>query len=116
VSPDQGAGGRPGLTLLTWKPHRTGGSLRGFAACRLPAGLVLSSIMVGQVKDKFWVQLPKRPMIDRDGNTLRDSAGNVRQQTVIEWGSKEHHTGFTERLVGLIRAAHPQDFDAAGDA
>ena len=106
------APGRPTLKLLEFKKVRKG-SLRGFAEVRLPIGLVISDIVVGEANGRQWALLPSKPMIDRDGNLLRDPSGKIRYSPVVEWGSRELQQEFSRCVVALVRSRHPDAFDRA---
>jgi hypothetical protein len=102
---------RPGLQLLTFKLVRKN-SLRGFAEVRLPNQLIISDIVVGEANGRQWALLPSKPMVDRDGNLLRDPDGKIRYSPVVEWGSPALRDEFSKRVVALVRARHPDAFDA----
>ena len=64
---------RPIMRLLDFKPVRKN-SLRGFASIKLPNGLIISDVVVGETGDRQWALLPSKAMIDRDGELMRDGA------------------------------------------
>jgi hypothetical protein len=101
---------RLGLQLLGFKSVRKG-SLRGFAEVRLPNQLIISDILVGEANGRQWALLPSKPMLDRDGNLLRDPAGKPRYSPIVEWSSPALRDEFSKRVVALVRAAHPDAFD-----
>jgi hypothetical protein len=103
---------RPTLRLLSFKAVRKA-TLRGFAAVRLPIGLVITDIPVNQANNgTAWASLPARPMLDRDGNVMRDERdGGIRYGKIIEWGSTELRQAFSERVVALVRAQYPDGLD-----
>jgi hypothetical protein len=99
---------RPSLRLLESKPLRKN-TLRGFATIRLPNGLVIRDIVIGQVSDgRAWATLPSKPMINDDGVALRDDAGKIRYRPVNEWPTRELQDEFSKRVIALVREAHPQ--------
>lgn len=103
---------RPPLRLLTFKAVRKG-TLRGFASVKLPIGLVINDIPVNQAGNgKAWAMLPGKPMVDRDGNLVRDDRGHLRYSPVVEWGTSELRETFSQRVVGLVRAEYPEALDA----
>jgi hypothetical protein len=102
---------RPGLQLLGFKSVRRNG-LRGFAEVRLPNGLIINDVVVGMANGRQWALLPSKPMVDRDGNLLREESGKIRYSAILEWGSRELQQEFSKRIVALVRAQHPDAFDA----
>jgi hypothetical protein len=101
----------PGLQLLTFKPVRRN-SLRGFCGIRLPSQLIVNDIVVGEANGRQWALLPSKPMVDRDGNLLREDSGKIRYAPVVEWSSPALRDEFSKRVVALVRARYPDAFDA----
>jgi hypothetical protein len=101
---------RPGLQLLDFKRARKG-TRRGFAVVRLPIGLELRDIIIGESHGKIWALLPSKAMLDRDGQVMRDAGGKPRYAPVIEWSSAELRDGFSRRVADLVHQAHPDAFD-----
>jgi hypothetical protein len=95
------------MTLRSWKPMRRG-SLIGFAAISLPVGLEIDDIPVLITNGKAWAALPGRPVITHDGRVakLRGSSKN-QYVTFLRWRDRALSTAFSERVVELVRRAHP---------
>jgi hypothetical protein len=102
--------GRPSLRLLGFRAVRKN-SLRGFASIRLPNGLVVNDVTIGEASGKRWARLPSKPMVDRDGQLMRDAGGKIRYAPVIEWGTPELRDEFSRRVADLVRRVHPGAFD-----
>jgi hypothetical protein len=88
------------------------GTLRGFAAVKLPNGLVVNDVVLGESDGRQWAFLPSKAMLDRDGNLLRDPGGRPRYVPVVEWADAALRQEFSRRVVALVCAAHPDFFDA----
>jgi hypothetical protein len=102
------------MQLLDFKPLRKG-TLRGFAKIRLPNSLLVDDIVLGESAGELWALFPGMPMLDRDGNTLRNERGKVRYRPVMKWESHATQREFSKRVADLVRAQHPEAFDDAGD-
>jgi hypothetical protein len=100
----------PTLRLLDFKPVRKK-SLRGFASVKLPNGLVINDIVVGEANGRQWALLPSKPLLDRDGNLVRDTGGKIRYSSVVEWDLAELRQEFSRRVVSLVHAQYPAAFD-----
>jgi hypothetical protein len=102
---------RPTMRLLEFKAIRKN-SLRGFATVKLPNGLIINDIVVGEANGRQWALLPSKPMIDRDGRPMTDLGGKPRYSPVNEWGTRELQQEFSRRVVDLVRAQYPASLDA----
>jgi hypothetical protein len=91
------------MRLLDFKLRRKG-TLRGFAKIRLPNTLIVSDVVLGEKQRKTWALFPNSPMINPDGNVLRDERGKIRYRPFIEWESRETGREFSRRVVELVRA------------
>jgi hypothetical protein len=96
AQPGRDAQSRPSLGLVEFRPARRG-SLRGFASVRLPSGLVINDIVVGESSGRPLALLPSKAMLDRDGNPLRDDDGKVRYTPVNVWGAAELAREFSRK-------------------
>jgi hypothetical protein len=101
---------RPALRVLDVRRVRKN-SLRGFASIRLPNGLVVRDVMLGEINNRRWALLPSKPMIDHNGELLRDPSGKIRYAAVVEWGSKAVQQEFSRRIVAIIESQFPDVFD-----
>jgi len=99
-----------GALLLNFKPVRKG-TLCGFAVIRLPNGLDIHDVVIGEKHGRAGTLLPSKPMIDRDGNVMRDLAGKVRYTPAVEWSTPELREAFSRHIVELVRRAHPTASD-----
>jgi hypothetical protein len=57
-----------------------------------------------------WASPPARPMVNRDGTVLKDDAGKIRYQSLVEFSSKAVRTAWSDAVVEALRAAHPEAF------
>ena len=99
------------MRLLGWRPLRQG-KLYGFAEVELPIGLIIGEIPLLRGPEGLWAVLPSKPELDRDGRTVRTGGdGKALYREIMRWRSRRLRTAFSERVVALVRAAHPGDLD-----
>jgi len=103
---------RPKMRLLEWR-SMVRNTLRGFCVIELPSGLVIRDVAVHEKAGKFWANLPARPMLDADGKRLLNHGGRRQFAPMLGWRTRELADAFSEKVVFLIRATHP---DALNDA
>jgi hypothetical protein len=97
---------RKRMRLLKWAPQKKG-TLRGFADIELPNGLkIYGCPMHVAVNGRAWAGFPGRPQIDRDDRLIRQD-GRAQFTRILEWTTRELGNGFSEALVELVRAHHP---------
>lgn len=99
----------PGIEIVEWKSMRRN-SLLGFATVRLRMGLIIADITIHSSNGKRWASLPSRPMVDRDGNAMRDRAtGKIRYSPILNWSDRDTADRFSAAVITALEAAHPQD-------
>jgi hypothetical protein len=101
------------MRLVGWRPL-VKQSLRGFAVVAMPNGLVIYEVVIGESDGRHWAHLPSRPMLDHDGNPIRDGAGKLRYAPVLEWSSSKLRHKFSRRVVELVREEHLDALDESG--
>lgn len=109
-----GAGRPTRLRLRAWRPMRRN-TLRGFASVTLAIGLDIDDVAVHATGSRTWVSLPGRPMLDGDGRALRDDSGKIRYALPLRWSTHDLASAFGQRVVALVRAAHPGALDDGGE-
>jgi hypothetical protein len=103
---------RPGapprrMTLRSWKAVRKG-SLVGFAAISLPVGIDIDDVPVLITNGKAWATLPARPVITSDGRVAKlPGSSKTQYVSFLRWRDRALSTAFSERVVELVRQAHP---------
>jgi hypothetical protein len=95
------------MRLLSWKPL-VKNSLRGFATIQLSIGLKLVDCPVLVTNGKAWAGLPSKPVLDRDGKHAKPD-GKPQYSAVVEWKSWDLSERFSQAVVELVRAEHPDD-------
>lgn len=88
-------------------------SLRGFVTVELPNGLVIKHISVLDGRNGPWCSLPAKPAFDRDMKPKLGQNGRPLYSQILEWNSRELHSRFSEALLELLLAAHPDALDGA---
>ena len=84
-------------------------TLRGFAKVRLASGMILHDIAVHVGSDdKAWASPPSKPMLDREGQALRDQTGKIRYSPVIGFATKEQRDRFSDAIVDAVRKSHAE--------
>jgi hypothetical protein len=86
------------LAKITVTNHRWGQTLVDCSVVRTRAG-------------GYFVFPPAAPMVGRDGVVLKDQAGKTQYKHLIVW-SKEAGRRFSEAVVRLLKASHPELFGA----
>jgi hypothetical protein len=91
------------VAVLDWKSLERN-TLRGFANVVVKElQLVIRDVAIHERDGKRWVQLPGKPQIDRDGNTIRDPAiGRIKYVPVLEFGSRRVADAFGQRVLEAL--------------
>jgi DNA-binding cell septation regulator SpoVG len=99
------------MRLLGWRPLRQG-RLYGFAQVELPIGLILEEIPLLRGPEGLWAAMPSKVELNRDGRTVRTGGdGKPLYHSIARWKSRQLSSAFSQRLVALVRAAHPDDLE-----
>jgi hypothetical protein len=98
------------MRLVSWK-RITKGNLRGFATVELPIGLKFVDCPVFVSNGKAWATLPGKPLIDKEGRQKTDVNGKSAYVSILEWRDRALSTAFSDRVVELVRTAHPKVFE-----
>jgi len=93
------------VVLLGWRPMAKG-SLRGFAKVRLGRALVINDIPVLQSNGKAWASMPGKPLVDRDGQPMRDNRGKARFAPILEWSDRDAGDRFSAAVVEAVTREH----------
>jgi hypothetical protein len=105
---------RPKMILISFK-RLAKGSLRGFANIEFPSGLRLADCPVFLGKNGAFAGLPTKPVIDREGRHA-EVGGKRQYSAILEWRDRDLSDRFSQALVALVRAAHPDVFDDGGSS
>jgi len=73
----------------------------------------LHDVAVHVSGSRSWVSMPARPMLDANGRALRDDSRKIRYAQPVRWSTHGLASTFGQKVVALVRAAHP---DALGEA
>jgi len=96
-----------GVVVEDFRPLQKN-TLRGFVRARLQSGMIIGDVAIHVGGDnKTWAAPPSKPLIDREGQVLRDADGKVRYVPLITFASRELRDRFSEAVLDALRAAHP---------
>jgi hypothetical protein len=101
------------MRLVEWRPLRRS-TLRGFATVELPIGLTIADVAVHVSHGRAWAGLPSKPMVGSDGAALRDDAGKVRYSPILSWRDRDMRDRWSDVVIELVRAAHPNALELGG--
>jgi hypothetical protein len=102
----------PSMRLISWKPLIKN-SLRGFCSIELPIGLKVHDVPVLVSNGKTWASLPSKPVLDREGQHAEVS-GKKQYASILEWRDRELANRFSDAVLNLVRAQHPEALDGGG--
>lgn len=93
------------VIILEWRPLRKN-SLLGFAKIQLGA-LRINDVAINTSNGRTWANLPSKPMVNRDGQAMKDEAGKIKYVPLLEWSSREASDRFSESVIASMNEAHP---------
>lgn len=88
--------------------ERRANTLRGFLTVRLPSGLVLHDVTLHQGEDGCWVGMPSKPMLDADGNVVRDERGRIRYVNLINFSTRARRNALSQQILAAVQAKYPE--------
>lgn len=91
--------------------HR--GTLRGFATIHIrELHLTVHDIAIHQqAGGTCWVQLPAKPLLDRDGNPKRTGAGKIEYARILNFDSRAVADAFSDAVIEALLTFNPTVFD-----
>ncbi len=93
------------VTVLNWKPIKRN-SLLGFAEIQLGA-MIINDVTINNSAGRLWAGLPSKPMMDRDGNAMRDDREKIKYVPLLKWASKESGDRFSDSVIAALEEKHP---------
>lgn len=85
-------------------------TLRGFAKVALPSGMILSDVSVHVSGETAWASPASKPVLDRDGVAMRDSAGKIRYVPIVSFARRDLRDRFSNGVIEALRGSHPETF------
>ena len=103
----------PPVTVSDWKKFRRN-TLVGFLTAHLPSGMTLHDVALHCRDGVWWVSPASKPMLNADGQVLRDEAGRIRYQPIVSFDSKTARQRFNSAVISAVQRAHPEIFETTG--
>lgn len=97
------------VVILEWRPMRRN-SLLGFASVQLGA-LKIKDVTININTGRKWAGLPAKPMIDKEGNAMRNDQGKIRYVPILEWDTKGAGDRFSESVIVALEEKYPNATD-----
>jgi hypothetical protein len=100
------------VAVTAFRPfHR--GTLRGFATVHInELHLVVHDIAIHQqAGGACWAALPAKPLLDRDGNPKRTSAGKIEYARILNFDSRAVADAFGDAVIEALLTFSPSVFD-----
>jgi hypothetical protein len=98
------------MRLLAWRPLRQG-RLLGFCTIELPIGLQIHEVPVLHGLEGLWAALPAKPELTRENQVRIGPDGKVLYRDLLSWRTRRLKNAFSERVIALLREAHPADLE-----
>jgi hypothetical protein len=91
-------------------------TLRGFADVQMTnIRLVVRDIAIHCFDDRWWISLPAKPMVERDGTPIINArTGKQDYFAFLRFDTREAHYQFEQQVLAALREAHPEVFADAG--
>jgi hypothetical protein len=86
----------------------TKNTLRGFARVRLPSGLVLHDVAIHQRDGTAWASPASKPMLNRDGQQMKDQNGKLMWLPIISFTSREVRDRLDTAILDALHHSHPE--------
>jgi hypothetical protein len=97
------------MKLAAFRPL-TKNTLRGFASLELANGLTIIDCPIHLANGRAWASLPAKAAIDRDGRQIVVD-GKPQYGVVLKWRDRDLADRFSDAVIALVRAAHPNALD-----
>jgi hypothetical protein len=89
-------------------------TLRGFADVILPVTrLVIRDVAIHQIGNRVWINLPSRPMTNKDGSPMLNDRGKPLYLAFLRFTDEAGHRQFERAVIAALRATHPHVLAAA---
>ena len=87
-------------------------TLRGFCEIEFrDLNLCVKDVAIHEKNGSRWAQLPAKPMIDKDGNAIKD-AGKIKYASIMDFGGREQRDAFSTAVVKAVLAVNSDVFEA----
>jgi hypothetical protein len=94
------------VTILEWRPFNRG-KMRGFAKVGV-GSLQINDVTILVMDDgRVWAKLPDRPLLDREGQPMRDENNNPRRAPVMQWASRDASERFSAGVTIALKQFAP---------
>ncbi|HET7881186.1 MAG TPA: hypothetical protein VFL55_09900 [Acetobacteraceae bacterium] len=101
------------ILVAAFRPMRKH-TLRGFVDVTLPVTrLMIRDVAIHQVGDRCWINLPSRPMLNKDGSPVLNDRGKPLYFAFLRFTDEAAHLQFERAVIAAVRATHPQVLGAA---
>jgi hypothetical protein len=94
----------------------TRNTLRGFVRVRMPSGMIISDVAVHLRDARAWASPPSKPMLNRDGQQMKDQAGKQLWVQLISFASREQRDRWSDAVIAAVRSAYPRALDELAEA
>jgi hypothetical protein len=92
-------------------------TLRGFADVILPlTRLCIRDVAIHQIGDRCWINLPSRPMTNKDGSPMLNDRGKPLYFAFLRFTDGAAHLQFERAVIAALRATHPHALADAREA
>ncbi len=88
--------------------HRN--SLRGFATVVQPSGMILHDVAIHQRDGSAWASPASKPMLDRNGQQMKNEDGKPLWVPIISFSSKAVRDKWSGAIIEAVRQAYPEAF------
>jgi gluconate kinase len=86
-------------------------TLRGFCEVELAdIHLSIKDVAVHEKNSSRWAQLPSKPMLNKDGATVKDSNGKVQYAHIMDFATREQRDAFSAAVIRPVLAVDPDAF------
>ena len=83
-------------------------TLRGFADVVLPlTRLCIRDVAIHKIGDRCWINLPSRPMLNKDGSPMLNDRGKPLHFAFLRFTDEAAQLQFERAVIAALRAAYP---------
>lgn len=90
-------------------------TLRGFCRVRMPSGMIIAEVAIHVRDGHAWVSPPSKPMLNRAGQQMKDSAGKLLWSPIITFASRELRDRFSDSVLAALHTSHPEALAVVAD-